>query len=126
MNILCKLQGLSILLVSFSIRNFIFSNLGLEEFNTILFLVSFLSATLMFFINALFVGIKYSKAKTDNKNLIYYLVPVMSIVWVAYYFYQAYPHIDYKVIMFGVLLFFVTTIGLSLLLLPQEMETRNE
>ena len=126
MNILCKLQGISLLLVSFSIRNFLFSNLGLEEFNTILFLISFLSATLMVFINASFVGIKYSKAKTNNKNLIYYLVPVMSIVWVGYYFYRTYSYIDYKVIMFGVLLFFVTTIGLSLLLLPQEMDLRNE
>lgn len=126
MNILCKLQGLSLLLVSFSIRNFLFSNLGLEEFNTILFLVSFLSATLTILINASFVGIRYAKAKTDNKNFIYYLVPVMSILWIAYYFYQTYTYIDYKVIMFGVLLFFITTIGLSLLLVPQEMEFKND
>lgn len=126
MNILCKLQGLSFLLVSFSIRNFLFSNLGLEEFNTILFFVSFLSATLMIFINSSFVGIRYTKAKTDNKNFIYYLVSVISILWIAYYFYQTYTYINYKVIMFGILLFFITTIGLSLLLLPQEMELANE
>ena len=126
MNILCKLQGLSFLLVSFSIRNFLFSNLGLEEFNTILFFVCFLSATLMIFINSSFVGIRYTKAKTDNKNFIYYLVSVISILWIAYYFYQTYTYINYKVIMFGILLFFITTIGLSLLLLPQEMELANE
>lgn len=126
MNILCKLQGLSLLLVSFSIRNFLFSSLGLAEFNTILFLVSFLSATLMILISVSFVGIRYVKAKTDNKNFIYYLVPVISILWVAYYFYQTYTYINYKVIMFGILLFFITTMGLSLLLLPQEMELRNE
>ena len=121
-----KILGFFILLTSSSIRNFMFADLGIEEFNKLLFLVSLIPLSVLIIINANVRKVKSVKASTNHNGFLYYLVPVLAVARIVYYFYQTWYYMEIKVVVLGFVIFCMTTVGLSLLLLPQETELRNE
>ena len=121
-----RILGFLLLLTSCSMRNFMFADLGIEEFNKILFLSSMIPLSILIIINTNVRKVKSVKASTKHKGFLYYLVPVLSVARIVYYFYQTWYYMEIKVVVLGFVIFCMTTVGLSLLLLPQETELRNE
>lgn len=121
-----RILGFLLLLTSCSMRNFMFADLGIEEFNKILFLSSMIPLIILIIINTNVRKVKSVKASTKHKGFLYYLVPVLSVARIVYYFYQTWYYMEIKVVAIGFVFFCMTTVGLSLLLLPQETEYRSE